>query len=235
MSNIFQGGDELNEMSLTLVHHGILGQKWGVRRFQPYPKGYTGSGKFTPKQLSTAKSKRHNVIAEATLAGRARKSAAKAYAKAKSKDLIENTKDSGKALKKAERDFDFWDKHYKKLETRATNTIEKLQKQYGKESIADIPYKDSTIEGKVFTTKEMFKRGGIAAGLILTGPFVPGPGAAMAIMTVPSKTIAAKKYKTDIQRKAGREQTDIIEKGFDEGQQMIEKIKETAKKKLGRP
>lgn len=29
-----------------LYHHGIKGQKWGVRRFQPYPKGYTGDGSF---------------------------------------------------------------------------------------------------------------------------------------------------------------------------------------------
>lgn len=86
----------------------------GVRRFQPYPKSYDGDGKYIGKEIESAISKRHKVIAEATLAGMVKKSAARKYRSAKAKNLKLGAKDSEVAEKRAKKEYEYWEKNYQK-------------------------------------------------------------------------------------------------------------------------
>ena len=45
-----------------LAHYGILGMHWGIRRYQPYPKGYRGDGKFTGKKANNVDVKINKIV-----------------------------------------------------------------------------------------------------------------------------------------------------------------------------
>lgn len=104
------------EMMDTLAHHGILGMKWGIRRFQPYGEGgYNpdNKGKFIGNK--STKKMTNEELAEATK----RKQLENEYKAAKRADA--------RAKKQEKKDEKLQKKEEKRLKK-----AEKLQKKYDK-------------------------------------------------------------------------------------------------------
>ena len=86
-----------------LAHHGIMGMHWGIRRYQPYPDGYRGDGKFVGKSDAEYDAEEKKARAAYKVQKASYRSAKKDYKETKRayKDLRNTVKDSEQNVRDA--------------------------------------------------------------------------------------------------------------------------------------
>lgn len=107
-----------------LSHHGILGMKWGVRRFQKYPAGYHGDGKYVGPDGKRRKPTMGEVIKDR----RYRKLSIK-IENWKNEAINTGNKKKLKALKGAMSDEKYWESYDQLVKHNVEKAVRNLDKE----------------------------------------------------------------------------------------------------------